>query len=97
MSKTKTSKKKEPDWHTIASVMYNRLEWLLSQPYKFGNSFTRSTGKFQSVRDVIADDMEKWPGIKVNREASKALELPPKARRAYFAKLSAEEKKDSSK
>lgn len=86
---------KHTDWEAVTKRLYSRLHWILSHNIRLGTTIVVPDGDqedcdFRSVRDLIADDMESVPGTgKVDREASAAMELPPKARRAFFAKRKA--------
>ena len=57
-----------------------------------GSIYNSATGEFRHWKTRFADTLEKMPGVKVDREAMFALDLP-KAQRAKFFKARADAQK----
>ena len=80
------TKKPKPDWKKIAMELAQRVNF--AQQYLkapgTGTMFNSKTGEMRSWREYFADAMEMIPGLKVDREAMHALDLPVHRRRKYF-------------
>jgi hypothetical protein len=106
MSAKKTIKKKSEEltaeqWKEIAAALYRNVMFAV-QHFKSPALVATfdAKGNLKSSKhwkEVFADSLEMWPGVKVDREVMHALSLPKKQREKALKEIEAEraKKKDT--
>lgn len=80
----------KPDWKDIATKMAQKVYFALNHLKVAGSGVMMTVdkdGNYQNARhwkEDFADTLELLPGLKVDREAMHALDLPAKQRRKFF-------------
>lgn len=79
--------KERDDWKNIASEMFSALRMcmtcLKAPPGSAGFIANTETRDMKHWREIVADAMEKHPGVKIDRELYHSLDLPKKQREAF--------------
>lgn len=79
--------KERDDWKNIASKMFSALRMcmtcLKAPPGSAGFIANTETRDMKHWREIVADAMEKHPGVKIDRELYHSLDLPKKQREAF--------------
>lgn len=77
----------EPDWKAIATALFHDVEFALGNLKCVGSGilYNSKTGKTRHWKMRFADNLELVPGVKVDRDAMFAMDLPKKERLKFFA------------
>lgn len=79
--------KERDDWKNIAGEMLGALQMcmtcLKAPPGSAGFIANTETRDMKHWREIVADAMEKHPGVKIDRELYHSLDLPKKQREAF--------------
>lgn len=98
MKKTTTPKTKkgtktptQPDWQKIAKALAGQLLWVLQNIQAKGTGAVIDTSTYETRhwKEHLADTLELYPGMKIDREAMHALDLPKKQRDKFFKERAA--------
>lgn len=85
----KSSTPKPPDWEKIAKTACGGLVFALEhlKPISgMGTLYNSKTGKTRAWQDKLIETIQMIPGLKMDREAVFACQLPRKERNAWFKK-----------
>lgn len=76
----------KPDWEAIARTLWQKVHFAVQHLKSTGTGLLvdYKTGEPQHWKDDFADALELRPGVKVDREAMHAMDLPKKQRDKFF-------------
>lgn len=85
----------EPNWKEIATGLAQRIDFAMRHLKANGSGLMldMNTGKSQSWREYMADGMELFPGVVVDRELMHLLDIPRSRQRKAIEALKAERAK----